>query len=312
MNRHPPPPNERLDAEERALAAQLPRAHGRSEPGPELDARILAAAQAAVHWQSPPNRRRRSWIAPVAVAASLVLALGLAWQLRPPPTPEYHAQATDAAAAAPAAGAVVARTFSAPPAPEAQVAQVPAATIESKPAPIPAPHAVVAKQASAPAAIADIAEVAAPTAAPPPPAPPAPPAAVVAQDAAAKPRAAQSAATSAPAPAPAMAMAKAARASDTTRERITVSGTAAEERVEQDEADRAANAAMLDAVGADDPGVEVPPATADSPVVRDAWLRRIGELLEQGHTEDAKASLKEFRRRYPDAELPPELRKLGP
>ena len=44
--------------------------------------------------------------------------------------------------------------------------------------------------------------------------------------------------------------------------------------------------------------------------VRDAWLRRIGELLKQGKHDDAKASLAEFRRRYPDASLPPELRKL--
>ena len=54
----------------------------------------------------------------------------------------------------------------------------------------------------------------------------------------------------------------------------------------------------------------MPPATADSPDVRDAWLRRIGELLKQGKTADAKASLDEFRRRYPDAPIPPELRKL--
>ena len=32
------------------------------------------------------------------------------------------------------------------------------------------------------------------------------------------------------------------------------------------------------------------PATADAPEVREAWLRRIGELLKQGKAEDAKAS----------------------
>lgn len=63
---------------------------------------------------------------------------------------------------------------------------------------------------------------------------------------------------------------------------------------------------------ADNPGQEVPPATADSPEVRDAWLQRIGELLQQGRSEDAKASLAEFRRRYPDAPLPPDLRALEP
>ena len=63
---------------------------------------------------------------------------------------------------------------------------------------------------------------------------------------------------------------------------------------------------------ADDPGEEVPPATADSPEVREAWLRRIGELLKQGKTEEATSSLDEFRRRYPDAVLPVELRQLEP
>ena len=73
----------------------------------------------------------------------------------------------------------------------------------------------------------------------------------------------------------------------------------------------AADASTLDTVDVgDDPGEDVPPATADSPEVRDAWLRRIGELLKQGKHDDAKASLAEFRRRYPDASLPPELRKL--
>ena len=57
---------------------------------------------------------------------------------------------------------------------------------------------------------------------------------------------------------------------------------------------------------------EVPPATMDAPAARDAWLRRIGELQQQGRIDDAKASLAEFRRRYPDAVLPLELRKLEP
>ena len=75
MTRHPRQP---LDAEERALAALLPRPHGRGEPGPDLDARILAAAQAAVYPQAASRRKHRGWIAPTAVAASLVLAVGLA------------------------------------------------------------------------------------------------------------------------------------------------------------------------------------------------------------------------------------------
>ena len=116
---------------------------------------------------------------------------------------------------------------------------------------------------------------------------------------------------SSPTPVSAPAMAKAARASETARERITVSGTAAA-RAEQDEAEKAANAAMLDAVASDDPGEEVPPATANSPEVREAWLRRIAELQQEGRVDEAKASLAEFRRRYPQAKLPPALRTLEP
>lgn len=60
----------------------------------------------------------------------------------------------------------------------------------------------------------------------------------------------------------------------------------------------------------DAPVEDVPPATADSPDVRNAWLRRIGELMEEGKLDLARASLAEFRRRYPDAIVPIELRPL--
>ena len=67
----------------------------------------------------------------------------------------------------------------------------------------------------------------------------------------------------------------------------------------------AADAAFVDA-----PEEDIPPATAASPAVRDAWLRRITQLLEQGKQQDAKASLAEFKRRYPSAVLPPALKAL--
>jgi TolA-binding protein len=55
----------------------------------------------------------------------------------------------------------------------------------------------------------------------------------------------------------------------------------------------------------------VPPATADSPAVRDAWLQRIRELLRNGQTDAARDSLREFRHRYPQQVLPEDLRALG-
>ncbi len=60
------------------------------------------------------------------------------------------------------------------------------------------------------------------------------------------------------------------------------------------------------------PEDDVPPATADSPKVRQAWLDRIGELIDAGRIDEAKASLAEFRRRYPNAALPPEVQALEP
>lgn len=73
----------------------------------------------------------------------------------------------------------------------------------------------------------------------------------------------------------------------------------------RNEVDRAADAGFVD-----DPEEDIPPATASSPAVRDAWLRRISQLLEQGNRQEAKASLAEFKRRYPNVLLPPPLRAL--
>ncbi|MGN6152569.1 MAG: hypothetical protein ACTHOH_11280 [Lysobacteraceae bacterium] len=54
-----------------------------------------------------------------------------------------------------------------------------------------------------------------------------------------------------------------------------------------------------------------PPVSADSPAFRQAWLQRIRTLLARGDTVAAGNSLQEFRRRYPGAELPEDLRKFA-
>ncbi|MEZ0469847.1 hypothetical protein [Luteimonas salinilitoris] len=76
-----------LTPEERALAERLAQASPRAEPSPALDARILAAARAtATETPSASVRpRRRRWPATLGIAASLALAVGIAWQLRPLP-----------------------------------------------------------------------------------------------------------------------------------------------------------------------------------------------------------------------------------
>lgn len=119
----------------------------------------------------------------------------------------------------------------------------------------------------------------------------------------------------APAVAPVSAQdtAKAAPTSEGARAPAAASAATAP-RVQANEAAMAADTTAGDPRPflSDDLGEDVPPATADSPEVQEAWLRRIGELVRQGRREDASASLAEFRRRYPDVPLPPELRALEP
>lgn len=115
MNRR----HEPLDPEERALARLLADADS-AEPSAELDARILAAArapapQAHAGTATPPaaaggarHRRPRRWPLALGLAASVTLAVGVAWQLRePPPLPGQARVAMEAAgdAMAPAAPA---------------------------------------------------------------------------------------------------------------------------------------------------------------------------------------------------------------
>ncbi len=54
-----------------------------------------------------------------------------------------------------------------------------------------------------------------------------------------------------------------------------------------------------------------PPVSADSPEFRQAWLQRIRVQIAKGDTDAAREGLQEFRRRYPDVELPEDLRKLA-
>jgi resuscitation-promoting factor RpfA len=54
-----------------------------------------------------------------------------------------------------------------------------------------------------------------------------------------------------------------------------------------------------------------PPVSADSAEFRQAWLQRIRGHIAKGESEAARNSLQEFRRRYPEVELPEDLRKLA-
>lgn len=86
--------------------------------------------------------------------------------------------------------------------------------------------------------------------------------------------------------------------------------------MQQSATNEAARAAMAGAAADagslhdDEPADDVPPATVDSPAVRDAWLQRIRGLVDDGDVAAARASLREFVRRYPTFELPEDLRAL--
>lgn len=348
-------PGEPLDTEERALVAQLPRLRGRGEPTPELDARILAAARAAQTGAgSSPPRHRRRWQMPLALAASLCLAVGLAWQLRLAPTRHAQMEAARPVAAEPAATvAAESAAATAPPAPadifpmaapRQETSAVPApprapaaahspqVAVEAA-APAPTSASAAAQEAPTPPALA--ADRPSPAPIPPPPAaapapaalPPPTPAAAIsafpADDTAETARserrstegagrqrttaaealpASKSLATppATPPPAPATAARPAAAAPP----------PPAATRAETPRTDRMSSAAARTHADNDAAEDDLPPATMNSPAAREAWLQRIAELAHAGRLDEARASLAEFRKRYPNEPIPPILHKL--
>ena len=288
---------------EREVAQRLARLGPQREPSPALDARILAAAHAAVQ---PRAKRRKAatWPTVFGLAASVVFALGLAWKLRPEPA---NVASTEAASAAEEPLADYA------PPPPAQVyaprprrvLEVPAPPPAEKPARTRGPGAAKPRPAprQSPAQEPPFAFEAAPA----PVEAPAPPSPIAQQGVAAATAAADSA-VAAQAAADAATMRR--EAADAAAARAPRDGGRTTEA--RKAAAAAAPVANQDQVEFAEPDEEVvPPATADSPQVREAWLQRIRELAKAGRLEDARASLREFRHRYPGAVLPDDVRALG-
>jgi len=317
MNRDEP-----LTPEERELARLLGRRAEQAPPA-ALDATILAAARAAV--QAPPadaadagsvraRRPRRHWPAVFGVAASMVFAIGIAWQLRPEPpaVPAHDAQITAPRVAGEVAAEVAAQPAedptrpspaesaiaSAPPAPPAPVAAPrPAAPARSSAPQTPAP--TVAARAKAAAQATE--RAAADTAAPPPAAEP--PAAV-----------AYSAPLPAAAPAPPSLEARdavaplsgameAAPASAGQRGDTTTLKRAAPLRSAPGVMRRGSDAALsATAVQAE--------VAADAQLPRRQWLQKIRERRDEGQRDIARASLERYVQQYPESRLPRDLRPL--
>jgi resuscitation-promoting factor RpfA len=346
MNR----PSEPFNAEERDLAQRLARLGGPREPAPALDAIILSAARAAVSEPAAPAvtapvdmpadpkvtplRPRKPaprWPLGMGLAASLVLAAGIGWRLQGDGDGSSPEAATASAPAAEESVQAVIlepplqRTPPPPPPPladasadavarRADIAQAPMADAVAKVAPAPSEPDFVAD--------APMAEVVAQT----PAAPPAPAAAAAAsntvaasdsldtisvngsrvaaerevgaaeytrtpldarrQQAASQPAGKTTAAAGAAAP---------AMQSERARGLTGATATDAQERKERD----------------GDKYDDRPPVSADSPEFRQAWLQRIRGHIAKGEQDAARSSLQEFRRRYPDVELPEDLRKLA-
>lgn len=317
MNRDEP-----LTPEERELARLLGRRAEQAPPA-ALDATILAAARAAV--QAPEadapgagsvraRRPRRHWPAVFGVAASMVFAIGIAWQLRPEPpaVPAHDAQITAPRVADEVAAEVAAQPAegptrpspaepaiaSAPPAPPAPVAAPrPAAPARSSAPQTPAP--TVAARAKAAAQATE--RAAADTAAPPPAAEP--PAAV-----------AYSAPLPAAAPAPPSLEARdavaplsgameAAPASAGQRGDTTTLKRAVPLRSAPGVMRRGSDAALsATAVQAE--------VAADAQLPRRQWLQKIRERRDEGQRDIARASLERYVQQYPESRLPRDLRPL--
>lgn len=333
MNRDEP-----LTPEERELSRLLGRRADQAPPA-ALDAAILAAARAAVDApaadavaspEAPPTQRTRPrWPAVFGIAASMVFAIGIAWQLRPEPPPvpageaavaAAPAAAEDVAAADQAADSSAADSAVAAAEPAAAPAAPEAGPVAAAPAPAPAPviartrKPAPAESADAPAQAARsvAADAAADTSfAALPPAPPAP--------AAAPPAPPAPAAYSAPAPAfapvasgalkartaaaPAANAAEVERAQALDRVEITSMKREAPSRSAPGIMRRSTDAGLsADAVQAE--------VDADARLPRRQWLQKIRTRRDDGQRDLARASLERYMQQYPEARLPRDLRPL--
>lgn len=354
-------PREPLSAQERALAQRLAGAADVHEPVPALDARILAAARAAVDEAAqaaapasevtapratpsprlPPSqarrRDRRRWTVGLGVAASLLLAVTVAWQLRPqhtrrlvhesaqaPAAPQAVTEVPVPAAAdraepvgtasAPAPGPVredpAASARRAAPAPSAKpepIGRPPSTPKALSPEPAqrrgqdhtqPQAFAAPAQDAVAPAAQAEPPRA---TSLDPPPA--APPAPVVEAGAAPPPPAL---------PDPMPALEGPVDRPDAQRVMAETRETARADHLQGDPGAGNRESAPALATGGDNPAALQSAIAQDQRLPADAWLQRIRTHRLEGNGALARASLQAFRQAHPDAPIPEDLRALLP
>jgi hypothetical protein len=313
--------SDRLTPEERELARLLGQPRSSEQPGAELDARVLAMARqplSSAPAASPRSARSQGWgrrrsvTSSLAIAASLVLVVGLAWQLRPTPPaapvpsavrtapaiypasapPQAEAAAGGAGTTAPASiGAPAATTDKKAPDAKGATTPLPARARTSE---RPAPRAASASDAAV--VTAPAVEATPMVTSPSPPAPPAPAPAMTPQQAMAPQndeyagaqadrrtalQAPPVARTAAPRPEPLAAV----RSSGSTPQSAEY---LAAERLQQWQS-------ALD---------------SDAALPRRQWLKRIRERRDSGDLSGARLSLRRFMQEYPEARIPRDLRPL--
>lgn len=313
MNPNRPDPNapEPLTADERAWAERLARIGPNGGPPPALDASILAAAHAAASTRYQKQHTTR-WPALLGLAATLALAVGVAWQLRPlatapgvqdevpnaasaastAPPPERADEAQASTTASTEAGVVAAESTPAPAGDVGTVAtpRLPAPTIAPAPprtrdsgVTLPIPPQAVATPSPAPVPTATDATpeaMAFPAPAPPAPPPPATPVAkataAMQQDAAARQRLDRSAAM------PQQSAAAESMAADATAENNAAAPATATKGM--------------------------PEVAEDRYLSPSDWLQRIRLRRDLGDMAAARDSLALFRQIHPGITVPADLR----
>lgn len=346
------PSQEKFDAEfdaflrdENSRLAELYRKLPHPEPDASLDAHIRAQARRALfdreetatetHPSPKSLQRARRWLPALGVAATLVLAVGLAWRLAP-----WKATTREAASVAAVADGVPAQSQPASaPAPASKASSAPSEESARQqasadvPAPIPAPvptyrHKLrpvitqettpvpaqnvpkvdaksvvsgsITAKAAAPALVAPVEEVK--SAAPPMSLPSAEPSAA----------SERKMAKSLPAPAPPAAPQRDAienRAAAAQAFSTADASNGPPVAIEQDPSDptRYHWAIPHDAATATSASGGIYPP--DPPPLQ-AWVQIIHSMMNDGHLDAAKRALAELRARYPDYRVPADLRDL--
>ncbi|MEN5395425.1 hypothetical protein [Stenotrophomonas sp. TWI377] len=317
MNRPDP-----LTPEERELARLLGRPSA-TGPAPAIDEAVLAAARTAVEapaadaatWTLPPDtavpaRRPRSRLPAVfGLAASVIFAVGIAWQLKPedPPAPPLAEPVAATASSTAVTGTAPAMEAAPPPPPAAAppAVQQPRAakTTALEPAPAAAPPATErGRDMSSPRPEA----IAAP--APPAPAP------------------VQAPAPMRSAPAPQAASGYAMDTSEPALDSVVVTGSTIERAAPRAALKNAPPAkpapsapgvmrraaAPMAAPASPDDAVQAlhQAVAADASLPRKQWLKRIRERRDAGDVDTARASLERYLQQYPEVRIPRDLRQL--